>query len=386
MLKVAREPWVDAMRALALLGVFLINGLGYAFSPNYPLQVGPPQPIDSFWASAALGIVIALVQGKAWSLLSFLFGYSLCAMSLGNRKLNKNNLTALQRRYLKLFLLGVFHGVFLYFGDILTTYGLCGLLASKWVLARPAHLIKIWKYLSWLVGMIAFLVMGAVVYSNFFDASTLAPTLEIATLERVSHRITFTNFLKLNSISFVWQQLDSIFFFLPLVLWCCVTGILARRFNLLSINRRSKEFWQRNIRSSSCLVILILNIALGLASMVIHQTDGYSNRVWFISAFSSFLGMALSAAFIATSMRYLHSRNRMPAWMVWLAPAGRHTLAMYLALSTLLVLSNGSFLHLQAGTMTTLFFLVLAWLIAVLVAKEATRREIKDPIARWLSS
>jgi hypothetical protein len=29
---------------------------------------------------------------------------------------------------------------------------------------------------------------------------------------------------------------------------------------------------------------------------------------------------------------------------------------------------------------------VLAWLIAVLVAKEATRREIRDPIARWLSS
>jgi uncharacterized protein len=74
MLKTAREPWVDAMRALALLGVFLINGLGYAFSPNYPLQVGPPQPIDSIWASAALGSVIALAQGKAWSLLSFLFG------------------------------------------------------------------------------------------------------------------------------------------------------------------------------------------------------------------------------------------------------------------------------------------------------------------------
>ena len=246
MLKVAREPWVDAMRALALLGVFLINGLGYAFSPDYPLQVGPPQPIDSFWASAALGLVIALVQGKAWSLLSFLFGYSLCAMSLGNRRHNVNSLKALHRRYLKLFLIGVFHGVFLYFGDILTTYGLCGLLASKWALARPAHLIKIWKYLSWLVGMITLLIIGSAVYGSVVDVSSLAGKLEIATLDRFGNRSSFTKFLELNSISFVWQQLYSIFFFLPFVLWCCVTGILARRFKLLSINRRSMEFWQKS--------------------------------------------------------------------------------------------------------------------------------------------
>ncbi len=385
MLKVAREPWVDAMRALALLGVFLINGLGYAFFPDYPLQVGPPQPIDSFWASAALGLIIAMVQGKAWSLLSFLFGYSLCAMSLDNRRRNVNNLKALHRRYLKLLLIGVFHGVFLYFGDILTTYGLCGLLASRWSLARPAHLIKIWQYLSWLIGMITLLIISSVAYGFIADGSTLASKLEIATLVRFSNRSSVTNFLELNSISFGWQQLYSIFFFLPFVLWCCVTGIVAKRFKLLGNNRRSMEFWRKNIRPSHCIVILLINIALGLASIAIHKTDGYSNRVWFISAFSSFLGIALSAAFIATSMRYLHSGNRMPAWMVWLAPAGRHTLAMYLALSTLLVLSNGSFLHWQAGTLTTLFFLVIAWLIAVLVAKEATRREIRDPIARWLS-
>jgi uncharacterized protein len=306
-------------------------------------------------------------------------------MSLRHRTLNQNSVKALHRRYVKLFLVGVFHGVFLYFGDILSTYGLCGLLASKWASSRPTPLFKIWKYLSWLIGMIALLVIGSVAYWVIADGSTLASKLDIATLDRFSNRRSFTHFLELNSISFLWQQLDSIFFFLPLVLWCCVTGILARRFKLLGINRRSIEFWQKNIRPSQCLVILLLNISLGLASVAIHQSDGYSNRVWFISALSSFLGIGLSAAFIATSMRYLHSRNQMPAWMVWLAPAGSHTLAMYLALSTLLVLSNGSFLHLQAGTLITLICLVVVWLIAVLVAKEASRREIRDPIARWLS-
>jgi uncharacterized protein len=385
MLKIGREPWVDAMRALALLGVFLINGIGYSFSPNYPLQLGPPQPIDSLAASATHGAIIFLIQGKAWSLLSFLFGYSLCAMALDFRNRGLDHVNKLQRRYVKLLLVGIFHGFFLYFGDILTTYGLCGLLASAWVLKRLSKLLKIWLRLSLLAVGIATFIICASIASHLFDDSAIGPRLDIESLRTFGNIRTVYAFFELNSTNYLWQQFDSLFFFLPSVLWCIVTGILARRFKLLSSTSRAKLFWSKTLTPPQCGLILVFNIGLGLASVAFHHIDGYSNRVWIIGALSGFFGIGLSAALIATVMRRIHKTGFTPTWMNWLAPAGRHTLAMYLLLSITLVLSNGAFLNLQAGTVATLACLVLAWLAAVLVATMATRRGLRDPVARWLS-
>jgi uncharacterized protein len=235
------------------------------------------------------------------------------------------------------------------------------------------------------VAAIATLLIIGSVYSYSANRFIGEATLNISTLERFSTITNVVDFFTLNSISFAWQQLDSIFFLIPLVLWCCVAGILARRFHLLTQNRRAKAFWQRHIPPSICWVALLLNLSLAIGSIVIHRIDGYGNRIGVIGTFSGFLGMALSAAFVASLMRYINRQNHLPAWMVWLAPAGRHTLAMYLSLSTLLVLSNGAFFHVQAGTIPTLLSLVIIWLAAIGIAKSATQRNRRDPIAKWLS-
>jgi uncharacterized protein len=386
MAKIEREPWVDAARALALLGVFLVNGLGYTYSPYYPLQIGPPQPIDSTWANIVGGVVIFLIQGKAWSLLSFLFGYSLCAIALRSRRRGINPINRLYRRYGKLLLLGVLHGFFIYFGDILTIYGLCGLLASHWALAPRTKLVSVWRFFSKIIIAIVVLTMSSGIYSFLYGSYASDSGFDITSANRFGNLSGVQNFFELNSVSYLWQQFDSLFFFLPFVLWCCLAGVLARRYKLLSANAIAKKFWQITVTPWQCFAILMLNFGLGMASFYIHQTDGYSNRILIISSLSAWFGMALSAAFVATGMRYVNATNQIPRWMIWLAPAGRHTLAMYLSLSVLLVLSNSAFANLSRSTLTTLSALVFAWLSAVLMARFATRKNWRDPIARWLSS
>ncbi len=386
MAKIEREPWVDAARALSLLGVFLVNGLGYAYSPYYPLQIGPPQPIDSIWANIVGAVVIFLLQGKAWSLLSFLFGYSLCAMALKSRRRGINPVNRLQSRYGKLLLLGVLHGFFIYFGDILTIYGLCGLLASRWALAPRTKLFKVWRFFSKIIVALVVITMCSGIYSFLYGSYATDFGFDITSNNRFGNLSGFQNFFELNSVSYLWQQFDSLFFFLPFVMWCCIAGLLARRFKLLSANLVAKRFWQKTLVPSVCFGILMLNLVLGIASFYIHQTDGYSNRILIISSLSAWFGMALSAAFVATGMRHINAYNKIPSWMTWLAPAGRHTLAMYLSLSVSLVLSNSAFANLHANTLTTLLVLLSAWLSAVIIARFATRKNWRDPVATWLST
>jgi uncharacterized protein len=386
MIKTTREPWVDAARALALLGVFLVNGLGYAFSPFYPLQIGPPQPIDSIWANIAGSTVIFLLQGKAWSLLSFLFGYSLCALALHSRRIKTDPVNRLQRRYAKLLFVGVLHGFFVYFGDILTIYGLCGLLATRWALEPRRILLARWKLLSKMVAGLITLSLCSAVYSFLYGSYTPPYAVDTTATNRFGNINDFQNFFELNSVSYLWQQLDSLFFFLPYVLWCCIAGILARRFKLLGANPIAQKFWQKTMTPLQCGAILLANFGLGMATFYIHQMDGYSIRISIISILTILFGLSMSAAFVATGMRYVNEQNKIPRWMIWLAPAGRHTLAMYLTLSMLLVLSHVVLGYEANSTLQSLFYLLNVWLTAVMLARFATRKKWRDPIARWLST
>ena len=143
-----REPWVDALRVLALLGVFIVNAMGYPFAPDFPIYAGAPNPVDSPVALVLNSLLVVFVLGKSWPLLCLLFGYSLCLMALKLRADGVTVSSMLRTRYFKLLVVGIIHGLFVYFGDILTMYAVCGLLVASFVLMRPAKVLKFWKWLS----------------------------------------------------------------------------------------------------------------------------------------------------------------------------------------------------------------------------------------------
>jgi uncharacterized protein len=378
-----REPWVDALRALALLGVFVVNGMGYPSAPNYPMPLGAPIPAYSSVAIWINGFLAALFQGKAYPLLCFLFGYSLCSIAFQTKANGLLVNSRLKTRYKKLLLVGILHGIFIYYGDVLTLYAVCGLIAVRWYSIRPAKLLRIFKRLSNInifmffllavAGLILWFDKGKVDLSYAKDISTNFITLDV---QRVFLRVNFDNYIEDNLYSV---------YFLPLFLWLTVAGIFARRFKLLSSRSCSRRFWTKYLSKWHFIVALLLNLIISFYMAYVQSIPSLSKLVA-LGAISTPLNIWLVASTLAMGMRYWHRVQQLPNWVYWFAPAGKHTLAMYLTLSLGLMLSGGAFLNIQLSTHVRLVVLVGAWFCAVLLAKYATKRGFRDPIASWIST
>ena len=385
-----REPWVDALRALALLGVFIVNAMGYPFAPDFPIYAGAPNPVDSPVALVLNSLLVVFVLGKAWPLLCLLFGYSLCLMAL---KLRADGLTVssmLRTRYFKLLLVGIIHGLFVYFGDILTMYAVCGLLVASFVLMRPAKVLKFWKWLSIInIVMLLPLLIGVGAMLLTFPSNDSSANIEneiVLETGKFAQAADLSTFLTIN-IEAYFNQLVASIYILPLVFWLMFSGILICRFKLFSDRSYAKSFWDKHLGRLQLFLALLLNISLGV--LTINSYAGKppdTNKILVVSMMALPAGIWLVATLIAAGMRYRHRLSRLPDWILWLAPAGKHTLAMYLVLSFSLMLTSGAFLDIQGSTVIRLAVVLSAWVCAIYFAKFATQRGLKDPIASWISA
>ncbi len=382
-----REPWVDALRTVAVLGVFLVNAMGYPFAPNYPLTAGAPQPVDSLASIFMNGFLVAFVQGKAWPLLCFLFGYSLCSVALQSRAKGLATSPILRVRYWKLLLIGVLHGALVYFGDILTAYAVCGLVCGRWALSRPAVLLKIWKWLTVAVLGWLFLLM-ALGINLLLNAPPPVPD-AVSAGNQVSTRLFLAQdihaLLALNMRAYFVYQVDAASF-IPVFLWLTVSGMLARRFSLLSAKRTARIFWSQHVLFWQLPIALFLNMAIGAAVIKLHTLSSVDEvKLSGLATLNTVTSVWFTMALLAWAMRRWHKYALLPQWAAWLAPAGRHTLAMYLSLSLILMLTSTPYLGLSGTTAMRLMVVVMAWVLAVCVARYASSRGKRDPIARWLS-
>lgn len=121
-----RIALVDGLRGFALLGILIVN-ITY-FSTAYLRDLGLPDPQATSWLDDATQWMMALLfEYKFYILFSFLFGYSFVLQMLSAERQGKSFGRRMLRRLLGLFVIGSLHAVFLWHGDILTTYAVVGL-------------------------------------------------------------------------------------------------------------------------------------------------------------------------------------------------------------------------------------------------------------------
>ena len=117
---------LDVLRGFALLGILIANMVYF----SQPLEVSGFR--NAFWFGPvdklADWISILLVEGKFYPLFSFLFGlgFSMQMDRADSRELNF--IPTYRRRLFVLMGFGVAHGIFLWEGDVLLAYALCGFL------------------------------------------------------------------------------------------------------------------------------------------------------------------------------------------------------------------------------------------------------------------
>jgi ABC-type multidrug transport system ATPase subunit/uncharacterized membrane protein YeiB len=144
---------LDVIRGFALVGVLAVNAPYFAaplvsvINPLYgPLSVAK----GGTWAWA---LPYVLFEYKSIALFSMLFGASL--FMVGGERDDAQGARRLRRRLGWLALFGILHGVVLWFGDILLSYALAGLLVMRCRSWRPPRLF--------VVGIMAFLIsMGLI--------------------------------------------------------------------------------------------------------------------------------------------------------------------------------------------------------------------------------
>lgn len=145
---------MDVLRGIAVLGILLAN-ISVFCAPSMEMQMAwselKPAP-DEAWAHA---VREAFVSGKMRAMLALLFGAGLW---LQHARMTALDQAAAERGETKrlwpgryavrtalLLALGAFHGVFIWFGDILTIYAICAFLTIPFVTVSD-------KVLAWIIG------------------------------------------------------------------------------------------------------------------------------------------------------------------------------------------------------------------------------------------
>src|SRR5262245_56617705 len=199
-----RVRWIDALRGFALLGIvvanlessmirFMLPDNGHGIGPLASLNV----PFEFFES--------ALIQGKFYSIFSFLFGLGFSIQMMRAAGRGREFGAFFRRRLLALLLIGVEHA-FIWLGDILTLYALCGFVLLPFR-ARSDRAI-----LWWAAG---FLVAPVGIYAVLYGVSGHAASNEgplpfdLAEIARRMTRGSVLEYLATNAfaLSFRWYDL-----------------------------------------------------------------------------------------------------------------------------------------------------------------------------------
>jgi uncharacterized protein len=137
-----RIVWLDVLRGFALLGILLINIVGFAWPMVYAEMLRLDLPGNAL-DDGVFTAVSWLVQGKFYTLFSLLFGIGCMIFMMNAEKKGKSPRRLFFRRVLILLIIGVLHGLFLWWGDILVMYAVCGMLLLLFYHCKPRTLL-IW--------------------------------------------------------------------------------------------------------------------------------------------------------------------------------------------------------------------------------------------------
>lgn len=356
----------DALRALALVSVLVVNAIGYAAAP-WGTPLGLATPPDSVWAQAVQGTVAAVLQGKGYTMLAFLFGMSLWLAARGRSRADALRRGVVRQR--RLLGLGVVHGVFVYFGDILTLYALVGRRLLGRLHLPWGRLRRHW-WLALGAAVLAKLVWVALIVAYPEPPPALGePTLSSAA--------GAWGFLQLNAGVYLANLIPSVILGGPVFYFCMVCGVAAARLRLLT-HRRWRPVLRRAIGWFG-LPLLALSALYGWGWATTEPLHPLRSGIEVLGELTS-----LPMAVVYVAALSLLADGGQARWCAALAPLGRRTLSLYLGHGLLgLVLFSGAGLALQPTTPQMAALALGLWLTALGAAHRSGPR--RWPLETWMA-
>jgi len=362
-----RQALPDQLRGFALLGIIVVNmpWLAVANIGIWDLQ------LSNLSDKVVAFLIVALAQGKFYLLFAFLFGYSLTLIL-------KDRSTSSFRKYLRrlagLALLGVGHACFFFYGDILMSYAVLGLVLLIFI-SRSTRTVLFVSVFSYVIGLtlLALLFLETRGSENsvvgiIANTTSLDEAIRGSFLDSVVGRATVLPEALLTQIVINWFPALSMF----------LLGLACGRVGLLSDPSKHIRLWR------SCVIVgILVGLPAGIASawlaLVPEDPNGVYGMVGVGVGFA--LAPALSAGYVGAIALLSHRR-----FMSYAEPAGRMSLTGYLGESILLAsIFCGWGLGLF-GTLSLTHSLLIAlgvWVALEVFAKQWLRRYSYGPF-EWL--
>lgn len=310
-----RNERIDALRGFALLGILLVNIQSFLYGATNPIGyvAADAGVLDRmvFYATAAF------VNVKFMPLFAMLFGVGFSLLYAKLQKMTPTPRKIYRRRMLFLFVFGVLHGVFFYFGDITQMYAVAGLVLLLYVDRDVAGIGRAAR--NWWIGIAV------------FTTALLALIGSALTLPAEYGAEVRRNFEVFSSGSYLEQLPVRIgefgdlivgnFIGLPLTVALMLTGMLAQRAGWLQ--QRDARAW----RTASTLGVLVgLPAALLYGYWLLSDAEAYGLATTPQAATVPMM-LSIPLAFFYASAFVRHAPHRL---ITLLAPAGRMPLTNYL--------------------------------------------------------
>ncbi|MDP2369548.1 DUF418 domain-containing protein [Rhodoferax sp.] len=312
---------LDALRGFALLGILMVN-IGAFASAYYGSGLHDPA-FDGWLDHLTLSLVRTLFETKFYLLFSFLFGYSFTVQMASAQRAHSAFVPRYLRRSAGLLLLGIGHAVLLFYGDILLTYALLGLLLLKMRQLAPQVAVKLAITLV-LVTALCWALVGLAMTSADVVMPMQAIHDDIArATSAYRHGIGATIAQHLYQLrTHVWPTL--VLIQAPCALAMFLLGLAAAKTHC---------FDDLPAQRGKLIRVMLIGAPLGLVGALAYSTMTATPAQIGHSVLGLAIGIltapALAAAY-AAALLLLLQHPRGASLGDWLAPAGRMALTNYL--------------------------------------------------------
>ena len=373
-----RDELIDALRGLALFGILVVNIQSFVWGLSGP-SLGVLDESSSAADVATLFLTALLFEYKFYPIFCFCFGYGFAIQTRRWIAHGADVRARFARRMNFMLFMGVVHGVFIWFGDILARYAIAGYILRRHIRKGPRALLRVTKF--WLgVVVVTGAALAILVGTGTVDPAESATQSEIA---RMDSGHIFSTYTESGYIDATIQRVKDFLLVastyvlvLPQVMLFFLFGALAAQLSLLRFPARYRLFWWR-VFWLGLAVGLPINIAYAALHVSIAADPWMPTSVWqvLLSTFAPVMALAYVAA-----AALLHSSVCGKALIALLAPAGRVALTLYIGESvSMMLLLNGFGFGLGATFAQFELFVTAVAVFALLLAAAHLMRRLDIP-------
>jgi uncharacterized protein len=326
----SRAPIVDALRGIALFGILVVNIQSFVWGID-------TATLGRLFADSAMAdrvtvlLTAMLFEFKFYPIFCFCFGYGFAVQSRKWMARGQDASALFMRRISFMVIVGALHGIFIWFGDILTRYGVTALILRRHLGKGPKELLRVLRF--WLIIAFALaIIITALSVPDLPIGSTKDEPMEVTTLVRMIYSGgTWLNITQ-QRLKDYFTVLSGFIFLFPLVLSLFLMGAITAYAGWLRRPEKHRQLWLR---------ILLVSAAVGLPMNVLYTQIGYgvANNNWdgltFFHLFSGYAMPFVSTMYVAIFALLAPSAVGR-ALIALFAPAGKFALTNYLFQSVVL--------------------------------------------------